>query len=70
MDLSLPTAPEHFTTEWLNEHLVVPGAGEGAKIIACRSRASIVLAPRLAALAARSTGSLSPLRCPSSLRKR
>ncbi len=40
MDLSLPTAPEHFTTEWLNEHLVVPGAGEGAKIIACRSRAS------------------------------
>ena len=40
MDERLPANPEDFTVAWLNEHLVVPGAGENAKVIECRSRAS------------------------------
>ncbi|MBT6792123.1 MAG: hypothetical protein HOA39_06795, partial [Gammaproteobacteria bacterium] len=40
MDQRLPASPEDFTVAWLNEHLVLPGAGQAAKIIECRPRAS------------------------------
>ena len=40
MNQRLPARAEDFTVAWLNEHLVVPEAGQTARIIECRSRAS------------------------------